>query len=57
VVTLKGPVTTEAEKKVIATKAAEVAGAEKVKNQISVTDSAQRKPSSKKDSHSKSNGK
>jgi osmotically-inducible protein OsmY len=57
VVTLKGPVTTEAEKKAIETKATEVAGAGKVKSQIAVTDTTHRTSSSKKDNHSKAKGK
>ena len=58
-VTLKGPVRTEAEKKAIETKAIEVAGRAKVTSQISVTDSTspQHKPSSKKDTQSKPKGK
>jgi hyperosmotically inducible periplasmic protein len=56
VVTLKGPVRTDAEKSAVEKMAAEVAGATKVKSQISVPDSpgsTHRKPATKKVSHPK----
>jgi hyperosmotically inducible protein len=58
-VTLKGPVKNEAEKKAIETKAIEVAGRAKVKSQISVTESPAPHPktSPKNDTESKPKGK